>query len=104
MQELDDSRPYSEILGVVGVRFEQDGRYFNNAHHQVDWGGNIIAYATVAPENDTIDPPPVASGQTDAPTGSLSALHWRHLKAMVESYGGEWTNKVDAIRFLSGDR
>ena len=29
-----------------------------------------------------------------------AALHWRHLKALVESYGHVWKDRQTALRFL----
>lgn len=31
----------------------------------------------------------------------LAQLHWKEIKVLVEAKGGTWTNKADAIVFLS---
>ena len=84
---LDESQPYAEIHGGGVVRYEQNGRMFLPNGREVG-----------APDDGLDDVP------AEAPAGASSyqSMHWKTLKAIVESYGGTWTNKEAAIRFLEG--
>lgn len=82
---LDRSRPYAQVYGLDGVYWHQDGRNFNFKGDPLDEHGRVVR-----------DPEPVSQGD------GMEAVHWRHLKAMVEQYGGEWTTKEAALSFLRG--
>lgn len=110
---LDRSRPVGHVIGLTGAVYEQDGRLFNPKGEEVDRDGHPIE--PLPAESSSIPPaalakpslPEVASfmpAETPAAlvaTG-LAGLHWRELKALVESYGGTWTNKKEALTFLEG--
>lgn len=56
MTMLDRKRPFSIVSGHVGASYEQDGRLFNGAGHQVDDEGALILSEaepdlTMFPEN-----------------------------------------------------
>lgn len=105
---LDRSKPYAEVHGLPGVVFEQDSQYY-------DMVGNIAT-----PKNQIEEVEPVDDGlplpynylteQSTLPVepqqkgDTLEDMHWRHLKALVESYGGEWNNKEKALEFLRGKK
>lgn len=99
---LDKSRPYAEIHGLPGVAYEQDGITFNRA----GLAALEVLYVEEIrlPEDKTIlhfteeqQSPP----QDETSGGnSVETMHWKHLKTLVESYGGEWTNRQEAILFL----
>lgn len=108
MRQLDRSRPYAEIHGLPGALYTQDG--FNFRHD----GREALDISPIVEEppaysGPEINPPAVSC--IEQPTdcdGSekekpLEEMHWRHLKALVESYGGEWTNRAEAIAFLQRD-
>ena len=84
MTTLDFSSPYSEVFGVEGARFLQDGRLFRGNGREV--GDNSIE-PILDDKREPSDP---------------SQMHWRSLKVLVESFGGTFTNKADAIKFLGG--
>lgn len=89
MPVLDRSRDFAEIHGAPsGVKYEQDGRCFNLRGEEVDVMGRPVRIETPKPESK--------------PSEELDGKHWKHLRAMVELYGGTWTNKADAIAFLQG--
>lgn len=85
---LDESQPYAEVHGGGCVRYEQNGRMFLPNGREVG-----------APDDGLDDV------LAEAPSGASSyqAMHWKTLKALVESYGGTWENKEAAIRFLEGN-
>jgi hypothetical protein len=83
---LDESQPYAEIHGPERTLFEQNGRLFLPNGHEVG----------APPDADDEAPPEPQS------SGGLRRAHWKHLKAQVEAYGGEWTNSEDAVAFLEG--
>lgn len=109
-RKLDTGRPYGHVYGLIGVQYEQDGINFNA-------GGDEVMPAQIehiddertppSPRDDTPifpatvmdSPPPV-----EEPNAALEGRHWKHLKVMVETYGGEWTTKEDAINFLRGKK
>lgn len=35
-------------------------------------------------------------------TSDVAQMHWQQLKVLVESYGGSWSGKEDAVQFLHG--
>lgn len=85
---LDQSLPYAEVHGGSCVLYEQNGRMFLPSGREVG-----------APDDASDDV------ETEAPAGAsdYQAMHWKHLKAAVEAYGGVWTNKEAAIAFLRGN-
>lgn len=108
-RQLDRTRPYGEVCGLLGARYEQDGVNFNAAGSEV----NPASFARI---NDEPAPPPVRDDTPIFPAIVMSEdlpkeepsdwdkKHWKHLKVMVETYGGEWTTKEDAINFLRGKK
>lgn len=99
---LDKSRPFAEVHGLPGVCYEQDGVTFNRAG--IPAVGVPYVEEIQPPEDKSVvhsveyqaSPP-----QDEAGEGStIEKMHWKHLKTLVESYGGEWTNRQDAIIFL----
>ena len=86
---LDESQPYAEVHGGGRVLYEQGGRLFLPSGKEMG-----------APDDGLDDVKP------EAPTGASGgyhAMHWKTLKALVESYGGVWVNKEAAIAFLEGN-
>lgn len=83
--KLDRSRPYGTVYGGAGVAYEQDGLQFNSL-------GDLVGELPVAdqPEHKA----PSAS--------SLARMSAGQLKIMVESFGGEYSNRKQAISFLKG--
>lgn len=104
---LDKSKPFATVYGQPGVSYEQNGVLFNA-------GGNAVEESTLipceeAPEvvpEDKNEPLVLTSVVDDKPRPdealSLGQKHWKHLKVMVEAYGGEWTTRADAVEFLKG--
>lgn len=104
---LNRARPYASVYGQPGALFEQDGVLFNA-------GGEPVIESTLIPCEDAPEPPAIETYEplvltvvvddkpTHEETPDLSSKHWKHLKVMVEAYGGEWTNKEDAVLFLKG--
>lgn len=95
---LDRTQPYGEVGGIPGVKFEQGGRFFNPGGVEVTYGeedADGLRAITQLPST-------VEDSEAFATGDDLDTMHWRHLKAMVESFGGTWTNKEDALAFLKG--
>lgn len=104
---LDRTIPFATVYGQPGVSYEQNGVLFNA-------GGNAVEESTLIPcdetpeliPEDNNEPLVLTSIVDDKPRPdealSLSQKHWKHLKVMVEAYGGEWTNRESAVSFLKG--
>ena len=52
MKKLDKSRPYGEVFGPVGARYEQDHCYFNARGQECYLNGKAIEHVT-APTKKT---------------------------------------------------
>jgi hypothetical protein len=85
---LDWSMPYSEVWGMGRVVYEQAGRKFRPDGREID-----------APD-DAVEE--VESEASPGASDDFQKMHWRSLKALVESFGGDWVNKEHAIAFLKG--
>lgn len=81
---LDRNRPYAEVFGELGVKWEQGGVLYDVSGKRV--GGAEIP--TFAPE------PEAAEG--------FDAMTTDQLKAQVAIYGGSWSGRAAAIKFLKG--
>lgn len=101
---LDLSKPYAEVHGGLGVAYEQNGVFFKGTGESVEQLQEIPEEKPV--EDNTIQPCVCVEEQQTLPIEStardLQDMHWRHLKALVESFGGEWTTRLDAIKFMEG--
>lgn len=102
--KLDKTKPYAEVCGLPGAVFEQNGVMFKTDGSVANDTAPIIEEIYVSePE---LNPPSVScieqqSNPVDHYNGqALEDLHWRKLKAIVEVYGGTWTNRADAIVFI----
>ena len=91
---LDRTQPYSESIGLPGVSYEQNGRRFDPGGREVvvTWGddGEVASVERIEEAAAEVVP-------EDKP---FRGMHWRALKAMVESFDHEWVDKEDAVRFL----
>lgn len=102
---LDKSRPYAEVYGLSGVAYEQDGLTFNRSGKL---SLPISHTEEVIPKEDKSLPPSYFTEEQPSPPQqdeisggtSIETMHWKHLKTLVESYGGEWNNRQEAIVFL----
>ncbi len=92
MARLNRGEPYAQVAGIPGVAWQQGGRLFNPAGVEVDENGDVLEGAREEPE-------PIEASDDDVP---LEDKHWKHLKALVEMYGGTWTNRAEAIAYLKG--
>lgn len=107
LKVLDRSRPYAEVHGLPGAAYEQDGICFKPDGH-VSEGFSPINDADPYPLQDDSDVGVGAAQEISGPEplkdrpASFEDMHWKHLKVLVESFGGEWTDKSDALEFLRG--
>lgn len=92
---LDLTRPYAEVIGLPGVCYEQDGHCFNRVGNEVDQCGRPV----LAPEPSHAEAVLAEVGERP-----YEAMHWKQLKVLVETFGGVWTDKEGAIRFLRGQQ
>src|ERR1700678_2306135 len=97
MARFDKNAPYDVIGGLPGAAFMQNGRLFNNGGVEVEQytegeGDNRRSLARVkvnANPNLTVADE-VELAETIQENTPPSALHWRHLKVLVESFGHVW--------------
>ncbi len=103
---LDKNRPYAEVHGMLGVAYEQDGLTFNRAGIQSVASEYVEEVRPPEDKSVTHFMEEQASPPQDETAGgtSIETMHWRHLKTLVESYGGEWKNRQNAIEFLKGKK
>lgn len=101
---LDFSKPYAEVHGQLGAVYEQNGLLYRGDGSPATNLQDIPEEVFV--KDDSIPPPVCVIESPSLPIESternLQDMHWRHLKALVESFGGEWTNRLDAIKFMEG--
>lgn len=107
VRQLDRSRPHGVITGLLGARFEQDNILFNSAGTEVspDQVHEDMIEEPQPKEEEAqadIKPATIAEPSPEPEAKSFEEMHWKQLKVMVETYGGEFTNKEEAIKFLSG--
>jgi hypothetical protein len=106
MARLNRDAPFDAIGGLPGAAYSQNGRLFNPAGFEVetyevgegDQKRTLCRAKQDANQNLTVDEEEDAKA-ADAPVTAAS-MHWRQLKALVESYGHKFTNRQDALRFL----
>lgn len=106
---LNRALPYDTVGGCPGVAYLQNGLYFTAGGQEAEIihvddgnGGKMpLGRAKVGADDDLV--PPLENMPVDhAKPQDPKTLHWRQLKALVEQYGGTWTNRDDALAFLSG--
>jgi len=102
---LDRSRPFAEVHGLPGAVFEQDGKYFRGDGSEAMDAHPYEEESAEKPEEYI--PPVTCIEQPSLPIENedgrnLEDMHWRHLKALVESFGGEYSDKKGAIEFMKG--
>lgn len=102
-KKLDSSRPYAEVMGILGAAFEQDGAYYS---HSGDAVQAIEEYDDSEPlkaeRDDTpIFPAEVTIGQKEEKTYYLSTAI---LKAMLEQYGEKYESRAQAVAFIDRKR
>lgn len=107
---LDRSRDYAEVIGVPGVLFSQDGYMFNGGGEAINPAGmDSVGEKEVDPTSDDNSPIHVAYEQNehkkeDNDNNKIEQMHWHKLKILVESYGGIWSDRATAIKFLKGGK
>lgn len=107
MATLNQLRPYGQVYGRGGVAFEQDGKFFNALGEEIHLGFISPPEEAPAPESDPNVVPKMYEAESPPADKvheerSIEGMHWRHLKVLVESCGGKWTNRQDALVFLKG--
>lgn len=102
MHQLNRNKPFAEVHGLPGAIYEQEGMYFNGNGDESSL--RSIEEETSIISEEIIPPNPLSASEIMAPESDsgLGEMHWKHLKALVESYGGEWENKEKALIFLKG--
>lgn len=110
MARFDKNAPYEVVGGLPGAAFIQNGRYFNNGGAEVEIyregegtdDARTLARVKVAanPNLTVADELELSLEAAIEAPAEPAALHWRHLKALVESYGHVWRDRQTALRFL----
>jgi len=109
IRTLDKSKDYAEVYGLPGVRFVQDGVNFNGGGFEID-PTNLEPINHEKPKPSPRDDTPIHVAYEQHETkkedneSKIEKMHWTRLKAMVEAYGGIWSNSEDAIKFLKGGK
>lgn len=85
MNMLDRKRPFGEIFGVHKAKYTQDGAEF-------DAKGRLLGGR--GPKEDT------PSLNADKQVVPLDKLSKDELKGLVEQAGGQYANRLEAIKFL----
>lgn len=91
---LDQSRAYATVYEWPGVRYQQDGRFFNNHGDPVETEPIQADYGR-EPQDKRIS----NHGWTE---DDLRRPENKALKAQLEQYGEIWTSKKAALDFLQG--
>jgi outer membrane biosynthesis protein TonB len=73
MTMLDESKSFGRVVGsLAGIRFEQDGKFFNGQKQQVDAEGNVLKSAKRAepatPPAEPQEPAEPGEGEPAEPT------------------------------------
>jgi len=102
--KLNREKPYGEVFGLTDARYYQNGKYFNAAGDEVTEDGELVRPSKKSP---TI---PAGSGAevtqkgepvTEAePADDLESLPWIKLQELVNTAGGTYKNKKQAVEFL----
>lgn len=87
--KLDRNRDFGHVRGMPGVRYEQDGAYFNVKGNRI--GG---------PEPEPVRTSEPVVEPLEAAEEDLEELHWTQLRKKVEEAGGAYQSKSQAIAFL----
>ena len=108
-KKIDWSKPYAELIGLPGASFEQDGIKFKANGMESD---SVAPFVEEIIEEDNSELPYICCIPQETPSieekaieesgRDLESMHWRHLKALVECYGGEYEDKERAMEFLKG--
>ena len=107
---LDRTKDFAEVCGLPGVRYHQDGISFGGNEQEIDPAGvTPINHELPKPSGRDDTPIHVAVLQTeikevDNATSSIENLEFSKLKKLVESYGGVFENRKQAIKFLKGGK
>jgi hypothetical protein len=111
---LDRNAPYEQVFGVPGVAYAQGGQSFAGDGSPVVWrreatgekqaNGDPAERLIVerVPDDDAAPLAFVRAGaaETEEAGDTLETMHWRHLAALLDQYGEEFTTKAAAIAFL----
>ena len=103
------------VNGYDGAIYRQSGKYYDASGNRVmseaekaEIEKRLKDKTGLLERNDPLagldeDMPVSEPGDREATYDqqSLDKLHWKALKSLVEEKGGEWTNKQDAIDFLT---
>jgi hypothetical protein len=112
---LDRNAPYEQVFGIPGVVYAQGGQSFAGDGSPVVWRREATGEKTASGEPaERIVIEAVAGGEDAGPLAFVRAskeepeeagdtfetMHWRHLAALLDQYGEEFTTKAAAIAFL----
>lgn len=107
---LVKSKEFGIVYGRPGVKYFQNGKYYNHDENEVTEHGILIPSTEKLPETNIIDTPvdetltPAKNiiDADDVPLEDLEALPYQEIKRRVEGMGGVWTNKIEGIAYLRG--
>ena len=115
---LNRERPYAEVYGTPGVKFQQSGRYFRqdgalvNGNPDRDREMREIKQALANPDTtpeaaealrDRLEVIKVDAAPAPEPEDAGEQSD-DQLKALLKTYGEPWTGRKAALRFLERGR
>lgn len=91
---LDRTRPFDLVYSSdFGLRLAQDGKVFLP-------NGCEVGVEDTLPRDRPYDP--FEGSITTHVVSDIEHMQWQQLRVLVESYGGVWKNKDEALMFLKG--
>lgn len=105
---IDDTRPKAEVYGLPGVAYEQDGILYTSAGVEAMPEDYAQAPEDEVPPDDPYDPHiglVVIQGEGETSQAStvndtFETMHHMQLKALMRTYGFDWTDRENAIHTL----
>lgn len=109
MLQFDPKKPFSEVWGLPGVAYNQDGNSFNAR------GELITDYSALKPILEVDKSPTPNDGSVpkcymadekpsaaEEMTKDYEKMHWSKLRAMLSIYGEEYQSREHAVSYLKG--
>lgn len=108
LHALDRNRPYAEVHGLPGAYWSQDGINFKyDGSEALDVSPIVeelpIEQEEIIPAVCCIEMPSLPA-EVNTTGRNIEDMPSRHLKALVESYGEQFTTRKEAIKLMKGKK